>query len=96
MMNPAKRKTATLTVFLITPLLLPPITPVLAHNTESIEVQKEVDEALGVTELPEPATVHLQAPHTVIPPLTGQPYDPYQQPAVAQDDFRPASGSGRR
>ncbi len=95
-MKSAKRKTTALIVALIAPLLLLfPLTPVLALNTESIEVQKEVDEALGVTELPEPTTVHVQAPHTVIPPLTGQPYDPYQQPAAAQGDFRPGAAAGR-
>jgi hypothetical protein len=95
-MKSAKRKTTALIVALIAPLLLLfPLTPVLALNTESIEVQKEVDEALGVTELPDPTTVHVQAPHMVIPPLSGQPYDPYQQPAAAQDDFGPGGG-GRR
>lgn len=95
-MKSAKRKTTTLTVALIAPLLLLfPLTPVLAHNAESIEVQKEVDEALGVTELPEPTVVHLQVPQTLVPPLTGQPYDPYQQPAAAQDDFRTGGGGGR-
>ena len=94
-MKSAKRKTTALIVALIAPLLLLfPLTPVLAHSTESIDVQKEVDEALGVTELPEPTTVHVQAPHMVIPPLTGQPYDPYQQPAAAQGDFSPAAGRG--
>ena len=64
MMKPVKRMTAALSVALITPLLLLfPIASVMAHSTESIEVQKEVDEALGV-KLPEPATVHLQLPHT--------------------------------
>jgi len=61
-------------------------TPAFA-SAEPLEVQQKVDKALGVIELPDPTPVHLAAPDTVRPPLTGQPY--LQQPAAAQRDFRP-------
>ena len=64
-------------------------TPAAAQTVRQLieppDVQEKVDEALGVVELPDPASVHLPAPLTVRPPLTGQPYE--QQPAAAQDNF---------